>query len=305
MPARSLRLAPEPSAAGKARQWAAAALGGWPESAVETVQLLLSEVVTNAVLHAATTVDLRLVPERGGVRLEVADGAAAAPILKHYGPDADTGRGLHLLTHLADGWGVLRSQDGKVVWFVVGAAAGGAAAGGAAAARGEAGGGGHDAAADGGVPPVRPGLVEIHIHGLPVAVYLEAEQHNDAVMREFALIVESSGRDAERHQVPRRLLRLADELRTTFSTATTGLRAQVERAVERGETSVDLVLAVPTTGWEMLLHMADRFDEADSYCEAGALLTLASSPTLRRFRRWYARQVIAQLAGGPPASWPG
>jgi anti-sigma regulatory factor (Ser/Thr protein kinase) len=97
------------------------------ECDVDTVVLLVSEVVTNAVLHARS--DIRLSVElRGDVaRVEVADSSPAAPRLHRFHVESATGRGLRLLDQLAIGWGVdpAPAHDGtgpgKVVWFEVGA----------------------------------------------------------------------------------------------------------------------------------------------------------------------------------------
>ena len=78
---------------------------------------LTSELVTNAVLHAATTmsVTLHILPDR--IRIDVADGNPAFPSVKDYGRDAATGRGLTLFDALATSWGVQAVPGGKIVWF--------------------------------------------------------------------------------------------------------------------------------------------------------------------------------------------
>lgn len=92
------------------RQWNAA---GFEEPAV----LLVSELVTNAVLHSATpsTVEVRL--NTGILWIGIADGSAVIPAPKRYGVEAATGRGLQLVERIASRWGVSRSDSGKVVWF--------------------------------------------------------------------------------------------------------------------------------------------------------------------------------------------
>lgn len=316
-----LLLASEPEAVHDAREWVRTALSGWPEPGIEIARLLVTEVVTNAVLHARTPIEVRVRPLGGtSVRIEVGDRLRASPLRKHYKADAATGRGLRLVESLATEWGVSARRDGKVIWFVVSRDAVSSGRYTAATAGAHADHDGHfprlsdsrdagprgDAAPGGGAAPggdKEPVLVRIT--GLPLAVYLEAEQHNDEVLRELSFIVQSSRVAPSNLDVPRRLLELAREMRSVFSTATTGLRLQVEDAIRRGSTTVDLDLRVPRTGGEMLLRLASQLDEVDRFCEEGDLLALASSPTLRRFRSWYARQVADQLAGLPPQPWPG
>jgi len=81
--------------------------------------LCLSEVVTNAVLHARSAVHL-VVREAGGrVRCEVADDDPTLPVARDPGPTTPTGRGLRLVEALSSDWGVDRRRDGKTVWFEV------------------------------------------------------------------------------------------------------------------------------------------------------------------------------------------
>lgn len=106
---------------GAARRFAAAALDGWDRGdLVDTVALLVSEVVTNVVLHAGTPGELVIERRDGSVRIEVHDGAGQMPQRKAYGDEASTGRGLALVELLADDWGADPTDAGKCVWFEVG-----------------------------------------------------------------------------------------------------------------------------------------------------------------------------------------
>ncbi|GGZ80664.1 ATP-binding protein [Streptomyces echinoruber] len=134
----ALRLPHDPRAVRVARMTVRAALHGHGmHDAVDVVELLTSELVTNAYLHAAGPASLRLTALGGG-RLRVGvwdrhphipapfgrapgESRAAAPV------DADRGRGLHLVQEYADSWGgwavgdgLLDRGAGKVLWFEVG-----------------------------------------------------------------------------------------------------------------------------------------------------------------------------------------
>jgi anti-sigma regulatory factor (Ser/Thr protein kinase) len=105
-----------------ARRFARAALSE-SNADVDTVLLLVSEVVTNAVLHARS--DIRLVVEDRDVivRVEVHDGSPMPPRMHRFRLASATGRGLRLLDQLSRTWGVEAvSGAGKVVWFEVGLA---------------------------------------------------------------------------------------------------------------------------------------------------------------------------------------
>lgn len=86
---------------------------------LDPVALLTSELVTNAVLHAGTPLEVTVRHTGGAVRVEVADESITRPAPRDADEDADTGRGLRLVATLADGWGVDARPDGKAVWLEV------------------------------------------------------------------------------------------------------------------------------------------------------------------------------------------
>ena len=94
---------------------------GLPVETVATAQLLVSELVTNAVVHGMGPIGLRISRDEGMLRVEISDvGALAAlPIRLPPDPHAETGRGLFLLNALASAWGTIpASQHGpKTTWF--------------------------------------------------------------------------------------------------------------------------------------------------------------------------------------------
>jgi len=79
--------------------------------------LLVSELVTNALLHARSEVVVSVSVTAQAVRIEVWDTSRAAPVSRHYAPEATTGRGLVLVEALADAWGTDVGPRGKTVWF--------------------------------------------------------------------------------------------------------------------------------------------------------------------------------------------
>lgn len=115
-----MELEPDRQNVSRARKFAvehAASIGH--EDTIDVVELLVSELVTNAVLHAGTQVNLRLSYDDGVLRVEVRDTSAAQARQRHYGTGATTGRGLELIEALATDWGVDTDADRKTVWFTV------------------------------------------------------------------------------------------------------------------------------------------------------------------------------------------
>ena len=104
---------------GEARRIVVETLAGWEIDDSDTVVLLTHELVTNAVLHGASPIVLRLERRGAAVRVEVADGSETPPVVRHYEQDAFTGRGLALVEALATRWGWQLAGRGKVVWCEV------------------------------------------------------------------------------------------------------------------------------------------------------------------------------------------
>ena len=108
----------ELSSAAAARRFAATTLRSWGrDDLIESTELLLSELVVNAVLHAASAVTVELHLRPGSLRVEVTDASATPPAPRPVDPVAVTGRGLLIVDALATSWGVDPAPPGKVVWF--------------------------------------------------------------------------------------------------------------------------------------------------------------------------------------------
>lgn len=113
-----LELSADPTSVGAGRRFVRATLLQWGlEDLVDTATLLVSELLTNAVLHARTAPEIVVRNEDNGVRVEVLDGSQRLPVAKGYGVDAATGRGLILLEQLSAAWGAEARGGGKAVWF--------------------------------------------------------------------------------------------------------------------------------------------------------------------------------------------
>jgi anti-sigma regulatory factor (Ser/Thr protein kinase) len=121
----SLTVPGQPDQVHTAREFAGRALGADHPCAPLTA-LLISELVTNSVLHSdsrlpGNTITITLVGVPGGVRVEVRDaGGASVPLLGSGGSDlAEHGRGLRLVSELSDRWDYRRDHAELVTWFEV------------------------------------------------------------------------------------------------------------------------------------------------------------------------------------------
>ncbi|WP_171172494.1 ATP-binding protein [Streptomyces sp. I05A-00742] len=126
----------DPAEVGRARRWARSRLAGSgigvDEPLAETLILLISELVTNAVVHTGCPAVLRMFfpgaagaagpaagPGAGTVRVEVADISARPPRRRCAKGDETGGRGLELVDGLADRWGWQQEGSGKRIWCEV------------------------------------------------------------------------------------------------------------------------------------------------------------------------------------------
>lgn len=115
----ALHLSAAATSARQARRFVGEVCHKWDLDVVcDTAQLLVSEIVTNAIVHAGTPVELNIVCHLGvSLRTEVADASPAAPRLRPPRLLDEGGRGLEMVRRLASRWGVRQRGQGKVVWF--------------------------------------------------------------------------------------------------------------------------------------------------------------------------------------------
>jgi anti-sigma regulatory factor (Ser/Thr protein kinase) len=118
--AATLRLPAFPESARRARKFLAdfCSAAGLSEEVCHNAALLVSELVTNAVLHGRTTVTVEAHRPADTIRIAVRDedpvlpAVGAEPVL-----DAESGRGLLIVSTLATRWGIEAAGSGKAIWF--------------------------------------------------------------------------------------------------------------------------------------------------------------------------------------------
>lgn len=274
----------EPRSVARARGFLKDVLGGSEEHlAVDVASLLVSELVTNAVLHASSAVELTVRRQRGRVRVVVADASPKAPQRRTYKEEATTGRGLEMVELLAEQWGVDTSAGGgKAVWFEVSAAGSQEPQGEPAAAAP------NEASLDQPVAaaPAR-GSTEVQLPQAPVRLMATVQQHTETLLRELALV---SVEEVE-EWAPVRIGIDFDEL-----------DRQLRAAMRAGHTAVDLVVHVHDPASE-LRKAEETLREGDRMAGAGLLLCPPPLPEVAGCRRWFLQQLIDQLEGQPAEPW--
>jgi anti-sigma regulatory factor (Ser/Thr protein kinase) len=113
----SLTLPAELKSVGQARRFLRDVLQEWNLDGFElAAPQVLTELATNAALHARSAYTVHLLVEPDAVLIEVSDSSPALPQARHYGTGATTGRGIALVEALSAAWGVESSPTGKTVW---------------------------------------------------------------------------------------------------------------------------------------------------------------------------------------------
>jgi GAF domain-containing protein/anti-sigma regulatory factor (Ser/Thr protein kinase) len=286
----TFHLGNEPDAVSHARHWVADSLAGTPHAdLVPDAELVVSELVTNAILHGSAPVTVR-VAVGTSVRIEVGDGSRTAPVRARARTDAMTGRGLALVAALARDWGVESRPGGKVVWCEL--------------ATGEA---PAEADADTDIdallaawdddPGGEPGGEErytISLGDVRTDLLLGAKAHVDNLVREFTLAAHGadSGNTAA---IPPQLAELFDAVVSRFAEARQSIKRQAIEAATRGDERTSLALTLPVSAAKAGEDYLAALDEIDAYARAARLLTLETPPQHRLFRRWYVESLVAQL----------
>jgi anti-sigma regulatory factor (Ser/Thr protein kinase) len=270
--------------------------------------LCLSELVTNALLHAGGAVCVEITATPTAVRLEVTDrmsihdspdlvaDAAARAALGADAIDRETGRGLGIVEQLCHAWGVtavdVEGQPGKILWAdLVGSPQTPPIAGQPAArpitSRPTDGGGAPDS-----------DTREATLLDVPIRLYLASEAHIEALLRDMQLLAA----DWTSRNDP--LVKgLAEALRRN-SAARTASMEEVRRRIDAGADVIELRFPVSSDTPATAATFLDVVAECDERTGRGGERADPASAELRHFRRWYVAELTHQANGGSPRRCP-
>ncbi|WP_372736202.1 ATP-binding protein [Nocardioides sp.] len=291
----ALTLGPGPRGVHAARRWVVRTCQDIGRAdLVETAELGVSELVTNALLHGEPPITVRV---RGTVehpRVEVRDSSMEPPVLPAPDPDGEEplltfGRGLGILAHGSEAWGAEMEDDGKVVWFAPSAGFQQTSTTGLIT--------GADAARATRTPA--HDRVRVEILGVPLRLYLEFQGHFKELRREVRLLALAHEADYP----------LAKSLSDLFTTLDRHLREgigveQIEAAIAQNLTVTDLVVQMPRATARTLSRFIELLDLADDFCRQQRLLSLARSDEQRRFQTWFLCEFVRQAGNEEPLRWP-
>ncbi|GAB1331870.1 SpoIIE family protein phosphatase [Streptomyces sennicomposti] len=261
-----------------ARRFVRSALRGVAPEVVDTAELLTSELVTNAVLHARTEVEVRVWSHEGQVRVRVGDSRPDRPLVpREARPYAATGRGLAVVEELASSHGAHVGEGRKTVWFELWPKAPAPPTSGWECV------------------PMYGRTATVTLIDMPYIVFRAAQQHIDEMLRELMLTT----RVEERAGVPSPELLIAGDVADVISACMT---SALEGTVIGGAT-VTLGIAFPLDAAPAVDTLRHVFERGDAAAQLGALLTLPAPPHVRSHYHWVLDQLVTQLSGGPPTAW--
>jgi PAS domain S-box-containing protein len=291
----ALRLPPDPSSVGRAREQVRALLSDASrDDLTETATLLVSEVVTNALLHAGTPIDVTARLTSEGLRVEVGDGSAHFPVRRHYAATAGTGRGMMLLEQLVDEWGVSRHGSGKKVWFRV--------------SQGDLPEDDHPGtvgAAEAGSPRTAPDSVGVTLLNVPLLLHAAWREHAAALLREYLLASIDIADADEAIRIHADATDAMAVLEESIPQAQVTIEPDrvMDQATGANVTADRVEVEVPAGSVEHFRTLQEAIDAALAMAGAGLFLTPPTQPEVQGFRRWVCREVERQSHGDAPAGW--
>lgn len=250
----------------------------------EAAQLVTSELVTNAVVHAGSQVTLRITAEADAVRVEVGDASSHLPVRRSWGQAAGTGRGLVIVEDQADRWGAARVGDGKVVWFEIGCPS---------------------------VPPLEENApaspvadtVITTLLNVPLLMHWAWQEHAAALLREYLLyVLDGEPQALEEHALASEALRLLEE-QIPHPRLPVDPAVLIASCVEPGVTADRVDLVVPVAAVSRFAVLDRLLTRAVEVAKAGHLLGPPTQPEVAEMRQWLCSQVLSQSDGGAPVPW--
>ncbi|MEZ5093898.1 ATP-binding protein [Nocardioides sp.] len=292
-----LTLGADPRAAAEARRWVTSACEDLGRAdLVECAELGVSELVTNALLHAGAPIQVRVRGTREHPRIEVADGSHEPPVLTADADDEDElmftfGRGLQIVARCSESWGAAIEPDGKVVWFEPTTSPH------------------QESGPEGSVFDLSDLLVGsdtesdhvagVSLHSVPIAPLLLLRQHYQELRREVRLL-------SLAHEDEYPLAKTLTDVFSAFDRAyPPAVTHQVATAVAEERTTVDLEIALDPTRVATFEQMITLLDLADEFCHGERLLALARTPDQAEFQRWFLGEFVRQARGEDAQPWMG
>lgn len=143
------------------------------------------------------------------------------------------------------------------------------------------------------------------LRNYPLKLWHRQQAHFHELVREFQLLVGGSAGSSAAHEVPRRLLEMADMFITRFGSEMDAITRERQAALDAGLTTFDSVVPLPAGVIEIIPPAMEMMREVDDYCRNGDLLTLARPEDVVALQDWSTFEILAQFQGAEPTPWSG
>lgn len=297
----ALSLGAGPRGVQDARRWVVGAFNAIGRTdLVESAEVAVSELVTNALLHGKPPIQVRVRGTHEHPRVEVHDGSLDPPEMPAVTADDDLdgllltfGRGLNIVARASYAWGAEIEDDGKTVWFTPA----------------------NDFSEDFGVDPLitrPPGptglprelpaadLAEFHLNAVPIADFIGFQRHFRELRREVRLLALAHESD---YPLAKDLAQVFDTVGRPFSLGLGG--DEIVRAQDAGLVTTDLRVCMSRSHARSLDRFVDLLELTDEFCRAEKMMSLARTPRQRAFQNWFLSELVSQADGADPHPWAG
>lgn len=298
---KALPLEADPQAVQRARRWVKDIFQRLErDDLLDAAELGVSELVTNAILHAEPPITVRVRGTRDHPRVEVRDRSPRPPEVNVEMADEENllstiGRGLGIVAVYSQTWGSEITDEGKTVWFEPTAQI---------RTDGDLSGEVFDftEVVESKIASTEPPeeMITVRLLDMPVRVFAHFRNRYSELRRELRLLALAHGND---YPVAKELSELFLQVEAERRVAK-GVDA-LDQAIEEGRERVDLEYRVPPSAPESMGKLLSMLEEADRFCREQRLLVIAATTQQLELQRWYLGEFQRQARGEPPIPWQG
>lgn len=258
------------------------------EAHIDDAVLVLSEVVTNALVHTGSVVTVLVWSTPHGTRVEVEDEGTHLPVRRRYAATAGTGHGLQLVEQLTTRWGAERRGSGKAVWFEIGRV---------------------DGVMDASEPDPEPdrggsGREDhaVTLRRAPLLLHQAWQEHAAALLREYLLhVLDEDDTILDTHAQASEAMSLLNE-QIPVPNVPDQPEALMAGALEPGVTADEVLLRIPAESVAHFATLNDLLGRAIREAAAGRFLGPPTQPEVAEMCRWICAEVAGQTSGTPMAT---
>ncbi len=301
-----VRLAAQPSSVPTCRRFVEEALASWDRAELlDDLALCVSELSTNATLHSGSGYfDVELVSLGDVIRLVVVDGGATSArtiaaradsylddlVRAHDNlvTEGMTGRGLFIVSALAQSWGIEDTDGGTMIWADFRIAGAPAHPSGPRV---------RASSPDTEAPPAD--LLLVRLDQCPPGLLLAHDENLADIVRELQLMGEQAG------SVGAHVLEVIAGVVRRSAVSWDAARLQARGAVQAGTPYVDVTVLASATLPEEVHRLREAVDAAEQLAAEGVLMTMPAPEAVQRVRSWMEEQMVTQASRGTaPVPFP-